>query len=172
MAAGATRPRRSPPSCEALLAKTPVPNPRAPSVRPPSSSSRPGKRPPEIVIALKQLPGLIRSLRSEYDSMVASLTITSASVARMAQALLTPIRDEEHLASIVADLGQRLHGEYQRSYEAGPADANNPGEIVDPTTGERRQLKLKLDGGAAGSKDVRERWGRTNEANGIAYATG
>ncbi len=122
-----------------------------------------GKKLTEVVIALKQPPGLVRSLRSEYDEMIASLTITPASVAHMAQALQTPIRNEEQLVSLVADLGQRLGEEYQRGYDAGLADANDPGEIVDPTTGERRPLKL--DDVAASSKIVKERWGRTDEGN-------
>jgi hypothetical protein len=120
-----------------------------------------GKKLTEAVIALKQPPGLVRSLRSEYDEMIAGLTITPASVALMAQALQTPIRNEEQLVSLVADLGQRLGEEYQRGYDAGLADANDPGEIVDPTTGRRRPLKL--DDVAAGSKIVKERWGRTDE---------
>jgi hypothetical protein len=129
-----------------------------------------GKKLPEIVIALKQPPGLIRSLRSEYDAMIASLTIASASVAQMAQALHTPIRDEQQLVSLVADLSQRLSGEYQRGYDAGLADANDPGEIVDPTTGEKRPLKL--DDVAAGSKIVNERWGRTSQGKPASRSDG
>ena len=117
-----------------------------------------GKKLPEVVIALKQPPALVRSLRSEYDVMAASLTITPVSVAHMAQALRTPIRDEAQLVSLVADLGERFSREYQRGYDAGFADANDLGEIVDPLTGKPRPLKP--DDVAAGSKAVEERWGR------------
>jgi hypothetical protein len=118
-----------------------------------------GKKLPEVVIALKQPPALVRSLRSEYDVMAASLTITPASVAHMAQALRTPIRDEVHLVSLVADLGERFSREYQRGYDAGFADASDLGEIVDPITGKSRPLKP--DDVVAGSKAVEERWGQS-----------
>jgi hypothetical protein len=116
------------------------------------------KKLPEVVIALKQPPALVRSLRSEYDVMAASLTITPVSVAHMAQALRTPIRDEAQLVLLIADLGERFSREYQRGYDAGFADANDLGEIVDPLTGKPRPLKP--GDVAAGSKAVEERWGR------------
>ena len=62
-----------------------------------------GKNLPSVVITLKQPPALVRSLRSEYDVMAASLTVTPTSVARIAQVLGTPIRDEAQL-----DLSSRI----------------------------------------------------------------
>ncbi len=120
-----------------------------------------GKNLPSVVITLKQSPALVRSLRSEYDVMAASLTVTPASVAHIAQALGTPIRDEAQLVLLIADLRERFGQEYQRGYDAGLADANDLGEIVDPITGKPRPLKP--DDVAAGAKAVEERWGRTDQ---------
>jgi hypothetical protein len=129
-----------------------------------------GKNLPAVVIALKQPPALVRNLRSEYDVLAASLTVTPASVAHIAQVLEAPIPDEAQLVLLIADLRERFGQEYQRGYDAGLADANDLGEIVDPITGKPRPLKP--DDVAAGAKAVEERWGRTDQGKPASRSDG
>jgi len=95
---------------------------------------------PNVVIALKQAPALVRSLRAEYDAMAASLTVTPETLTRLERIVRTPIRDEGRLLSMIENLGERVRGEYERGYKAGLEDAQDAGEIVDPETGEKRRL--------------------------------
>jgi hypothetical protein len=117
-----------------------------------------GKKLTEVVIALKQPPALVRSLRAEFDAMALSLTIAPTSIETMAKVLGTTIRDEAHLVALVEAFGDRLRIEYRNGYGAGMTDANDLGEIVDPRTGEKRPLKQ--DDIAAGMMSVEERWGK------------
>jgi hypothetical protein len=104
-------------------------------------SFRDGKSLPEVVIVLKQSPGVIRELRTEYDAMAACLTLGPASLDRMAEILRARPRDEAHLVELVLDLRGRVQREYQRGHEDGLAEANDLGEIVDPSTGQKRRLE-------------------------------
>jgi hypothetical protein len=117
-----------------------------------------GKKLTEVVIALKQPPALVRSLRAEFDAMALSLTIAPTSVETMAKVLGTTIRDEAHLVALVEAFSDRLRLEYRNGYGAGMTDANDLGEIVDPGTGKKRPLKQ--DDIAAGMITVEERWGK------------
>jgi hypothetical protein len=102
-----------------------------------------GKKLPDVVITLKQPPTLVRHMRAEYDQMAGSLTIAPESVAAVAQALSQPIRDEANLVEILAGLGDRIRGEYHRGFDAGLAEANDLGEIVDLATGKKRPLRAE-----------------------------
>jgi hypothetical protein len=104
-------------------------------------SFRDGKSLTEAVIALRQSPVVIRTLRAEYDRMASHLTICPDSLEQLAVLLRARPRDHAHLLGLVAQLHDRAQHEYQRGYEDGLAEAGDLGEIVDPSTGQTRPLK-------------------------------
>jgi hypothetical protein len=102
---------------------------------------RDGKSLPEVVIALKQSPAVVRGLRAEYDAMAAHLTIDPASLEHLARTLRSRPRNGAHIVELVATLCERAQQEYQRGHEDGLAEAGDLGEIVDPVTGQKRALR-------------------------------
>jgi hypothetical protein len=119
-------------------------------------SFRGAKSLPEVVIALKQTPGVIRRLRVEYDAMAGCLTLGPASRDRLAEILRVRPCDETHLVELVSNLLDRLQREYQRGHEDGLAEAGDLGEIVDPSTGQRR--RLEQDDVEIAARRVAEHW--------------
>jgi hypothetical protein len=115
-----------------------------------------GKSLPEAVIALKQVPSVIRGLRVEYDAMTLCLTIGQPSIETLAKILRGRPRDEAHLVELVTALSEQLGTEYRRGHEDGVAEATDLGEIVDPSTGKKRPLGQ--DDIAAATRSVAERW--------------
>jgi hypothetical protein len=111
---------------------------------------------PEAVIALKQVPSVIRGLRVEYDAMTSCLTIGQPSIETLAKILRGRPRDEAHLVELTTALSEQVQAEYRRGHEAGLADASDLGEIVDPSTGQKRPLG-QADIVAA-TRSVAERW--------------
>jgi hypothetical protein len=111
---------------------------------------------PNVVIALKQAPTLVRSLRAEYDAMAASLTVAPETAARIERIVRAPIRDEGRLVALIESLGERLRGEYERGYKAGLEDVQDAGEIVDPETGEKHRLDPAEM--ATHAREAEERW--------------
>jgi hypothetical protein len=117
---------------------------------------RDGKSLTDVVIELKQTPTVVRGLRVEYDAMAACLTLGPGSLDRLASLLRTKPENEAHLVEIITVLAAQIEQEYKRGHEAGFADASDLGEIVDPSTGQKRPLEK--DDIAAAARKVEERW--------------
>ncbi len=117
---------------------------------------RDGKSLPDAVIALKQVPAVVRGLRVEYDTMTSSLTIAPPSLEALSKALRVRPRDEAHLVELVTTLSEQVASEYRRGHEDGIAEATDLGEIVDPNTGKKRPLGQ--DDIAAATRSVEKRW--------------
>jgi hypothetical protein len=115
-----------------------------------------GKSLPEAVIALKQVPSVIRGLRVEYDAMTSCLTIGQPSLETLTQVFRGRPRDEAHLVELITALSEQLATEYRRGHDDGVAEATDLGEIVDPSTGKKRPLGQ--DDIAAATRSVAERW--------------
>jgi hypothetical protein len=114
-----------------------------------------GKALADMVINLKQPPAVVRGLRSEFDAMVASLTIDQSSLEALAKVLPVRARNGAHLAEMVVALEQRAEQQYQRGYDDGLADATDCGEIVDLKTGQRRTLRPEtVDASARAARPV------------------
>jgi hypothetical protein len=111
---------------------------------------------PDVVIALKQPPALVNSLRAEYDAMAAALTIAPNTLATLERIVRIPVRDEAGLVSLVENLGERVRAEYERGYKAGLEEAQDAGEIVDVESGEKRRLDPAEV--AAHARAAEERW--------------
>jgi hypothetical protein len=122
---------------------------------------------PNVVIALKKSPALVRSLRAEYDAMAASLTVAPETLARLERIVRAPIRDEGRLVTLIENLGGRVRDEYERGYGAGLDEAQDAGEIVDLETGEKRRLDSAEI--ATRAKEAEERWSE-DSSRFIAYA--
>jgi len=110
----------------------------------------------DVVIAVRQPPAVVRTLKVEYDSMTESLTISKDTLHAMEKVLGTVPKDESKLTELVNLLAERCHQEYRRGYADGAAEAGDMGEIVDPSSGKTRPVAAHDIATAA--KVVEERW--------------
>jgi hypothetical protein len=115
-----------------------------------------GKDLAETVILLKQAPEIVRSLRSEYDSMVKTLTIPGAATAALEKLTGRTIQSGQELAAVLAELPERIEVEFLRGYQAGSQDADDFGELVDVSSGERRTVSRQET--ESNLRIVQERW--------------
>lgn len=95
-----------------------------------------GKSMSEVVIALKQQPAAVRTLRAEYDSMVGCLTLSKATVMLLEKASRSSVRDEQQLLDLIGGLRRECEAAYQEGY----SDAGDWGEVLDPRTGKMKPL--------------------------------
>jgi len=97
-----------------------------------------GKTLPQVVIATKQTAATVAELRRQYDGMLGAATLGGATVSKLRRLLDLP--DDgltDHLTDVIE---ARLSERYQAGYRDGCEEAQDCGEIVDPTTGEVRKV--------------------------------
>jgi hypothetical protein len=120
-----------------------------------------GTKLPDVVISLKQQPTLIRTLRTEYDSMAKTLTVGAEALVTLGKLAQSPIHDAAELVALLERLGDRLHSEYERGFKDGLSESRDFGEIVDPDSGIKRPL-VTADL-AIHTKNAEERWAGKKE---------
>ncbi|MGD0838413.1 MAG: hypothetical protein ABSB49_17385 [Polyangia bacterium] len=124
---------------------------------------RGGKSLVDVVVELQATPAIVRSLRAEFDSMTSCLTFGSTTLHALGNLLGSVPKDEATTIALVTALVEKVTHEYRRGYADGLAEANDLGEIVDPSTGKRRPIASHEV--AAAMQTVDDRWREHDSAN-------
>jgi hypothetical protein len=102
---------------------------------------RAGKDDVDVVIATRRVAAEVRALRAEYARMIGGVLFSAAGTATLRRlfgdAALTD-------TTVLAEKIEReLMSRYERGYLEGQLEGAEIGELVDPTTGERRTVKSR-----------------------------
>jgi len=99
---------------------------------------REGKNLPDVAIETLQPARRIRELRTEYDDLSGSMTVEPETVQALTSLLGGPALADGR--SLLAAVRASLEAKYRAGFLEGRADAEDYGEVTNPTTGERRKL--------------------------------
>jgi hypothetical protein len=102
------------------------------------SMFRDGKSLPDVAIETLQPARRIRELRTEYDDLSGSMTIDAETVQGLRSLLGGPALADG--TSLLMAVRTSLETKYREGFLEGRADAEDYGEVTNPTTGERRKL--------------------------------
>ena len=118
-----------------------------------------GKALIEAVIALKQPPALVRTLRAEYDSMAGTLTIPAEVVALLEAGSKQKVRSASQLLVLI----DSLRAERDAAYEQGLNDAGDQDSVRDPRMSKTGPLGNPARSDSCGPKDVTAAGAASNE---------
>ena len=92
----------------------------------------------DVVIALELPVGQVRRMRTEYDALAGMVSICQEDIAALRELLGGDVPQEG--AALVCAMTEAVQRAYARGYGDGRSEAEDYGEIIDFSTGQRRRV--------------------------------